>query len=100
MSTNTLKGDPEVTDKGIKPKSKRGSAKPTVTVTHKTERKGKLWLRNFVAGVLIADGTWGMVGIREYFDNPEDAVLMANALWLWGLVHGAAVLAVLFAKWE
>lgn len=102
MSTKKqLNGPPEVHAKGVTPKAKRDAGKkPTVTVTHKTELRGKHWLRNFVAGVLIVDAIAGSISIYAGLDDPAEAVARTNALWTFLGAHAMAVGTVLFTKWE
>lgn len=104
MATRKMTGAPEVDDTGIHPKANRASraaaakaAKPQVNVYKKTERRGKHWLRTFVAGTLVADATFGMVMIHSA-GMPED--LTIHAMWAFGITHTAALLAVLFHKLE
>jgi len=101
MSTNSgnFRGKPEVSASGILPKAKRGTArsrKPTAPVL-KHERRGRNWLRVYVAGLLTANLTWGMLGIHEGIADPE---LRIHAMWAFGLAHAAGIAIVWFNKLE
>lgn len=93
-------GTPEVTATSIQ---KKGTGPPkggNVKVTHKTERRGKLWLRSFVAGVLIADMAWGMSGIYYFFEGESSEWLRPHAMWSFSMAHIAAIMTVFFHKLE
>lgn len=96
-----LTGTPEVDGSGVYPKSGRKAAaaakKSTVNVTHKTERRGRHWLRNFVAGTLVADLTFGEVFIYSAGMPPDVTI---HAMWAFGIAHTAALAAILFHKLE
>lgn len=94
-------GTPEVTAAGVQKKGTAPVGKAgAVKVTHKAEKRGKLWLRSFVAGVLIVDMAWGQVGIYQYFDGNNVEWLRPHAMWTFGLAHAAAVMVVFFHKLE
>lgn len=89
----------EVTKQGVRPKGTRAPPNKggTIKVTHRTERRGKFWLRTFVAGTLIADMVWGMSGIYLGIEDPEWRI---HALWAFGISHVTALAVVWFNKLE